>query len=115
MEVIHSRGEATVGDVRSALADPPSYSAVRTMIRHLESKGLLAHRQDGVRYVYRPTQSPAKTRRHALKHLLTTFFGGSTTDAVAALIELSPGELSDDEAEQLREIIRQAKQRESDK
>jgi BlaI family transcriptional regulator, penicillinase repressor len=113
MDAIHRLGEATVSDVRAALADPPSYSSVRTMMRLLESKRYLTHRQDGIRYVYRSTQSLAKTRTSALKHVLNTFFGGSTSDAVAALIELAPGELTDDEVEQLQEIIRDAKERES--
>jgi predicted transcriptional regulator len=113
MDAIHRLGEATVSDVRAALADPPSYSSVRTMMRLLESKGYLYHRQDGIRYVYRSAQSPAKTRISALKHVLHTFFGGSTSDAVAALIELEPGELTDAEAEQLLEIIREAKEREN--
>jgi predicted transcriptional regulator len=112
MDAIHRQGEATVSEVRAALAEPPSYSSVRTMMRLLESKGYLTHRQQGVRYVYRPTQSLAKTRVSALKHMLNTFFGGSTSDAVAALVELSPGELTDDEVEQLQEIIREAKERE---
>lgn len=113
MDAVHRLGEATVSDVRAALADPPSYSSVRTMMRLLESKGYLTHRQDGIRYVYRSTQSLAKTRTSALKHVLNTFFGGSTSDAVAALIELAPGELTDDEVEQLQEIIREAKEREN--
>jgi len=113
MDAVHRLGEATVSDVRAALADPPSYSSVRTMMRLLETKGYLTHRQDGIRYVYRSTQSLAKTRTSALKHVLNTFFGGSTSDAVAALIELAPGELTDDEVEQLQEIIREAKEREN--
>ena len=113
MDAVHRLGEATVSVVRAALADPPSYSSVRTMMRLLESKGYLTHRQDGIRYVYRSTQSLAKTRTSALKHVLNTFFGGSTSDAVAALIELAPGELTDDEVEQLQEIIREAKEREN--
>jgi predicted transcriptional regulator len=113
MDAIHRGGEATVGEVLAALRDPPSYSSVRTMLRLLESKGYLTHRQEGVRYVYRPTQSLVKTRTSALKHVLNTFFGGSTSDAVAALIELAPGELTDDEVEQLQEIIREAKEREN--
>jgi predicted transcriptional regulator len=112
MDAVHRLGQATVSEVRAAIADPPSYSSVRTMMRHLESKGYLAHRQEGIRYVYRPTQSPAKTRTSALKHVLHTFFGGSASDAVAALIELTPGELTDDEVEQLQQIIREAKERE---
>jgi predicted transcriptional regulator len=109
MDVVLRLGEATVSDVRTALVDPPSYSSVRTMLRLLESKGYLTHRQDGIRYVYRPKQPVAKTRTSALRHMLNTFFGGSTSSAVAALIELSPNELTDNEFEQLQKIIREAK------
>ncbi len=81
MDVLFAMGEASVGEVRDRLADPPSYSAVRTMIRLLESKGLLKHRQEGTKYIYRPTQSKASASKSALNHLVATFFGGSTGDA----------------------------------
>ncbi|APZ95866.1 BlaI/MecI/CopY family transcriptional regulator [Fuerstiella marisgermanici] len=96
MDVIFELGEGSVTDVLRKLADPPSYSAVRTMIRLLESKGFLKHRQEGTKYVYRPTQSPTVARKSALKHVMQTFFGGSAPDAVAAIFDsekLSPEDL----------------------
>lgn len=86
MDVVFELGEASVGDVHQRLADPPSYSAVRTMIRLLESKGFLRHRREGLKYIYRPTQPIAAARQSALGHLLRTFFGGSAPDAVAAIL-----------------------------
>ena len=77
MDVIYSLGEASVGDVLQQLPDPPSYSAVRTMIRLLEEKEFLRHRQEGTKYIYRPMQSRESASRSALRHLLKTFFAGS--------------------------------------
>ena len=111
MDIIHRLGEAGVSEVLKEIPDPPSYSSVRTMIRILESKGLLRHRREGVRYVYRPTQPLAQVRRSALRHLLKTFFNDSPSDAVAALLELSPDELSDEELGRLNKMIDEAKKR----
>lgn len=107
MDVIFSLGEASVGDVHQRLADPPSYSAVRTMIRLLESKGLLRHRSEGNKYVYRPIQSKETASRRALRHVMATFFGGSATDTVAALFENE--KLTDDDVSRIEAIIAAAK------
>lgn len=107
MDVIFALGEATVGEVHERLADPPSYSSVRTMIRLLESKGLLRHKQEGTKYVYRPTQSKESASKRALKHLVSTFFGGSTSDAMAALIESE--KLSHEDLKEIEELIQQAR------
>lgn len=107
MDVIYSLGEASVGDVHQRLPDAPSYSAVRTMIRLLESKGLLKHRQDGTKYVYRPTQSRESASKMALHHLVKTFFAGSATDAMAALF--SSEKLSQDELNEIQELINEAR------
>lgn len=107
MDVIFSLGEASVGDVHERLADPPSYSAVRTMIRLLESKGLLRHRSEGNKYVYRPIQSRETASRRALRHVMATFFGGSATDTVAALFENE--KLTDDDVSRIEAIIAAAK------
>jgi len=111
MDAIYQAGEASVADVLERLPDPPSYSAVRTMIRLLEKKGLLRHRQVGTKYVYRPVQSPEVARRSALRHLLQTFFGGSATDAVAAILHPSVAELTDDDIRRLEELIQEARQK----
>lgn len=109
MEAVHRLGEATVNDVLAQLADPPSYSAVRTMIRHLESKGLLSHHQDGKRYVYKPTQSRESARKSALRKLLDVFFAGSVTDAVAAILDVSSDQLDAADFDRMVKLIRQAK------
>ncbi len=109
MDVIYQLGEASVADVLARLADPPSYSAVRTMIRLLEKKGLLRHRQVGTKYVYRPRTSHESASRLALRHLLRTFFGGSATDAVAAILDDSASRLTPGDLERLERLIAEAR------
>ena len=103
MEAVYRLGRATVAEVRAQLADPPTYSAVRGMLRFLEEKGQLRHVQDGVKYVYLPTVAPSKARRSALQKLVRTFFGGSTRQAVAALIEEK--RLGSEDLDRLQELI----------
>jgi predicted transcriptional regulator len=105
LDVIYRLGEASVGDVLGELPDPPSYSAVRTMIRLLEGKRFLRHRREGTKYVYRPTESRESASRSALQHLLKTFFSGSATDAVAAILDDSVEKLTDQDFQRLRKII----------
>lgn len=109
MDIIHQAGEATVAEVLEQLNDPPSYSSVRTIIRLLEAKRLLKHRQDGKRYVYKPTQSHEVASRSALRKLMDVFFAGSATDAVAAILDESAGDLEPADLERLAKLIRQAK------
>jgi len=109
MDVVFQLGEASVSDVLGRLPDPPSYSAVRTMIRLLESKRFLRHRRDGNKYVYRPTQSKESASRTALQHLISTFFSGSATDAVAAILDDTSDNLSDNELERLEQLIEEAR------
>ena len=109
MDVIHLLSEATVSEVREKLSDPPSYSAVRTMIRHLETKGLLKHRQDGKRYVYRTTQSRVSASRSALKKLLDVFFAGSPSDAVAAILDVQGKQIDQAELDRIEALIQHAR------
>src|SRR5256886_15638945 len=81
MDVVYRLGRATVGDVMGRLPNPPTYSAVRAMLRYLEGKGHLRHTRDGVRYVYEPTLPHAEAQRSAIQHLLRTFFRGSRARA----------------------------------
>ena len=105
-----SRAKAvTVGDVLSHLADPPTYSAVRAMLRYLEHKGHLRHNRDGARYVYEPTVPHAEAQKSAVQHLVRTFFRGSRAGAVAALLELPGKELSEDDLARLRALVRRAR------
>ncbi|HSE50057.1 MAG TPA: BlaI/MecI/CopY family transcriptional regulator [Terriglobales bacterium] len=109
MDVLYRLGKASVADVLAALPDPPTYSAVRGMLRLLEDKGLVQHQQDGLKYVYLPTVEPAKARVSALRHLVTTFFGGSAQHAAAALLELDP-KLSAHDRKRLTAMIKKAQQ-----
>ena len=107
MEVVYQLGRATVSEVRARVPDPPTYSAVRGMLRFLEEKGHLRHVQEGVKYVYLPTVAPSKARKSALQRLVRTFFGGSTREAVAALLE--DKRLDEDDLDRLQELIAQAR------
>ena len=107
MDVIHARGEATAADVNAALPNAPSYSAARALLRILEEKGFLKHREDGPRYVYLPTESPDLARRSALKRVVETFFEGSLANAVAALVD--DEKLPPDELARIETVIRKAK------
>ena len=109
MDVVYRLGRASVSEVRELLADPPSYPAVRAMLNLLEEKGHLTREQDGLRYIYKPTAARSQVRRSALRHLVQTFFDGSPTSAVAALLEMADGELSASDRARLAKLIAQAK------
>ena len=109
MDVIYQRGRATVAEVLEDIPDPPGYSAVRAMLRLLEEKGHVRHEQDGPRYVFLPVVNRDRARRSALKHVVRTFFDGSATDAVAALLD-GDGKLSDSELDRLSTMIERARQ-----
>jgi predicted transcriptional regulator len=109
MDIIYRQGQATAQDVLDNLPDPPSYSAVRAMLRLLEEKGYLKHQQDGPRYLFLPTLTREKARKSALKQMLQTFFDDSTEQAVAALLDLSRPKLSQDELERLSKMIEEAR------
>jgi predicted transcriptional regulator len=103
MDVLYSRGRATVSEVLERLADPPSYSSVRAMLRYLEDKGCVRHEEDGPRYVYMASAPKAEVRKSALSHIVTTFFDGSVSSVVAALIEDAP--LTSEEHERLSRLL----------
>ena len=103
MEIVYDLGKASAADVRERMPDPPSYSAVRAMLRILEEKGHIRHEQDGPRYVFLPTVPREQASENALRRLVRTFFDGSPEGAMAALLDLEGGDL-DDEA--LRRIAR---------
>lgn len=108
MDIILEIGEATAADIQQRLPDPPGNSSIRVMLRILEEKGHLTHREEGGRYLYAPTVEPEKVRRFALRHLIKTFFGGSVPNAVSAL--LSTEDLSKDELDALAQLIEVARQ-----
>ncbi|HMJ58806.1 MAG TPA: BlaI/MecI/CopY family transcriptional regulator [Gemmatimonadales bacterium] len=109
MDVIYRSGRATAADVMENLTDPPSYSAVRALLRVLEDKGHLRHEEDGPRYVFVPTVPRERARQSALRQLVHTFFDGSTEQAVAALLDLSSTRMSDAELDRLRDLIADAR------
>jgi predicted transcriptional regulator len=112
MDIIFARGSATAGEVLEALPDPPSYSAVRALLRVLEEKGRLTHRRDGARYVYSATEPHSVAARSALGRVVTTFFGGSVEQVVATLLSDSELRVSDHELDRLARLIADARQAE---
>jgi BlaI family transcriptional regulator, penicillinase repressor len=109
MDVVYRLGKAAVSDVLERLPDPPSYSAVRALMRILEEKGHLCHEVDGPRYVYLPTVPQGDAQVSALSHMVRTFFGGSTEAAVAALLDLPENGLSQPELDRLSQLIEEAR------
>ncbi len=109
MDILYRRGRGTAHEVMGELPDPPSYSAVRALLRLLEERGHVRHVEDGPRYVYIPARTRGDARRSALAHVVRTFFAGSVEDAVAALVESSRSRLSREELDRLGEIIDRAK------
>lgn len=109
MDIVYREGRVTPREVLEHLPDPPSYSAVRALLRILENKGHLRHVAEGKRYVYLPTLPRARASRSALRRMLRTFFDGSTEKAVAALIDLSRSDLSEAELARLSALIAQAR------
>jgi predicted transcriptional regulator len=110
MEIIYRRGQATAAEVLADLADPPGKTAVRTLLRILEQKGHLRHKQEGLAYVYLPSQPRARAARSAFRRVLQTFFEGSLEKAVAAHLG-DAADISDDELERLADLIRQARKK----
>lgn len=109
-EILCSAGEASAAEVRAAMKDPPSYSAVRTLLSRLEGRDLVKHRRVDQAYVYTSVPRPAKIRESALKQMVRTFFDGSAANAATALLGLTRS-LSADEAEALQKAIREAEER----
>jgi predicted transcriptional regulator len=109
LDALYKAGRATVADVQQAMPNAPGYSAVRTLLRILEEKGHVRHEQDGTRYVYMPTVTREKTKRSALRHLLNTFFEGSTSQAIAALLDEDSRALSPQDVDRLTAAIERAR------
>ena len=111
MDSIYRRGEATAVEVLADLPDPPSYSAVRAMLRKLEDKGHVRHQQEGPRYVYLATVPRDEARDSALRRMVRTFFDGSPGKTVAALLDMRGSELEDAELDELARLIEDARAR----
>ncbi|HEX7085389.1 MAG TPA: BlaI/MecI/CopY family transcriptional regulator [Vicinamibacterales bacterium] len=109
MDVLYRLGRATAGEILERLPDTPSYSTVRTQLRVLEEKGHVRHEEQGLRYVYVPTVPRHAARRSALKHLVDTFFDGSSAKVVAALLGGEASRLSDEELERIAQLVENAR------
>ncbi|PYR76267.1 MAG: CopY family transcriptional regulator [Acidobacteria bacterium] len=108
LDIVYARGHATAAEVREAMHDAPTDAAVRTTLRILVAKGHLRIEQDGPRYDYWPTVPADTARRSELRHVLRTFFGGSTESALATLLDLAPATLSVDARRRLKRLIDKA-------
>lgn len=111
LDILYRAGRATAAEVLAGLPDPPSYSAVRAMLRILEEKGHVRHEQDAARYVFFPTVARDVAKRSALRHVIKTFFDGSASQVMAALMDISGRELNEAELSRLQTLINDAKQR----
>ena len=107
LDILYAKGSATAAEVRATLPDPPSYSAVRALLRILEEKGHATHETRGTRYVYLPSVPRESARNSALTRIVQTFFDGSAAQAAAALVD--SGSLSDDDLTRLSEMIERAR------
>jgi predicted transcriptional regulator len=109
VDALYKLGRASAADIRTEIPDPPSYSAVRALLRILEDKGHVRHEQDGPRYVYVPTIARDSAKRSAMRHLVQTFFDGSAAQAMSALLDTSSVRLTDSELDRLEQLIDQAR------
>lgn len=109
MDIIYELKEASAAQVNERLPNAPSYSAVRALLKVLENKGHITHKQDGPRYVFSPTLSREKARQTALRHLQKTFFNGSTEEVMAALLDISEDDLSEEDYRRLQALIEKAR------
>ena len=110
MDILHRRQGATVAEIMDELPDPPTYSAVRSILRILGEKSLIRHREDGPRYVYFPAVSTKAASEDVLAHVVRTYFAGSPEQAVTALLRMSDVDIDDAEIKRLRDTIRRARQ-----
>jgi BlaI family transcriptional regulator, penicillinase repressor len=109
IDALYKLGRASAADIRAELPAAPSYSAVRSLLRILEEKGHIRHEQDGPRYLYAPVVARDNAKRSAMRHLLQTFFDGSTSQAMSALLDVSSSRLDDAELDRLKKLIDQAR------
>jgi BlaI family transcriptional regulator, penicillinase repressor len=109
MDILYRRGRATAGEVMGDLTGEPSYSTVRAQLRVLEDKGHVRHEEQGLRYVYMPIVPRHEVRQSALKHLVDTFFEGSTQKVVAALLGSEGTRISQEELDRIAELVEKAR------
>ena len=109
MDILYRQGKASAAEVREAMPDAPSYSAVRAMLRVLEEKGHIRHSAEGMKYVYVPAVARDKAKRSAVKHVMETFFNGSVEQAVAALLDVASTQLTQEELDRMSRMIEAAR------
>jgi len=109
MDILHRRGEATVAEIMAELPDPPTYSAVRSVLGISSEKELIQHKEDGPRYVYFPAQPTERAREDVLAHVVRTYFAGSPEQAVTALLRMADADMSEAEIDRYRAAIRNAR------
>jgi predicted transcriptional regulator len=109
IDILLSSGESTVSAIHSRLPDSPTYSAVRALLRVMEEKGVVTHRKDGPRYIYKPRIAPAKARQSILKQVLESVFQGSRAQLVSALLDPAANQVDKEELDRLVAIIEQAR------
>jgi len=109
MDILFRRGRATAAEVMADLPGEPSYSTVRTQLRVLEEKGHVRHEEDGIRFIYMPAVARHAARKSALRHLVETFFDGSSEKAVAALLGGEGSKLSDEQLDRIADLIAKAR------
>ena len=111
VETVYRLEEASVSEILKEIQDPPTYSAVRAMLNMLVQKGYLEHRRDNIRYLYRPVLAKETARKSMLKNLLDTFFGGSPTEVISALLDVAADDLSEKEHKKLKQLIEQSEKK----
>ena len=112
MDVIYRLGEASAADILKALPDIPSYSAVRSILRSLQQRGLVKRREEGLRYVYSASEPRTKASLSALQHVLETFFASSPEQTMKALLDLSKKESYEVDFDKFEQLIQDAKREE---
>jgi len=110
MDVVYRLGEVSVSDVVRHMPDNPAYNSVRVILSVLEEKGYVKHRRQQRRYLYSPVLSPGKATRSAMRHLLKTFFGGSSSRAILTLLDMSARRLTKEELREIAEWVDKAKE-----
>jgi len=113
MDALFAAGSATGPEIQSQIPDPPSYSTVRTILRVLERKGYVRHREEGLRYVYEPAVQRDVARKSAVQRLLRTFFDGSAQQAVAALLDPKVSRISREELDEIAELVERAREKQA--
>jgi BlaI family transcriptional regulator, penicillinase repressor len=109
VDALYRLGRATAAEIMAAVPGAPTYSTIRTQLRVLEAKGHVRHEEHGLRYVYMPTVPRSAARKSALKHVVETFFDGSSAKAVAALLGGEASRMSDEDLERIADILKSAR------